>query len=446
MNIWKLVTALLIFNVPLLAQINNTNLIERNELKKLPEGGLSNIDQLDGAYYLDEQENNLSQKMVKFDFELIGTSIEPNACNSNNPYRVLQYVQRGDDTIPSGIPLEFLFIFSEDTLRQEVVNNFQIFPGVSLIDINRIEIPQSLDYKNEIEVKINFIGDLNDTNDYAETIYFTAETMSNGDIETYESWPEDRGKYILIDDDGSSEISTITIENDNWLAFVPDREEYEGYTGDDIDWLFDSNSIRRIGQEICFSTSNMDDPVLRFEYIPFYSEEIVELPFGQTNLFKIFIEINGDITTSEVFHSYEEGVEHFFEYDLPKSSGSLDLFNVLLFGNLNDFENSNYENGDFSFFNNFRIEERVVSSSSNQKISDFVNVHPNPSYTEVKFEFSKESSYNLTIFSSDGKIIHQKSSQSDHYTFQKNDLLGIYFYVLTLNDKVTKSGKLVFVE
>lgn len=367
---------------------------------------------------------------LKVDLEMIEVGFEPAACQGNNPKRVLTFVQKGIEIIPQGTSLEFRYVINNDTFKQTLITLFDISPNVSIIDIDNVEIPTILSFKDNVEVELIFAEDENLGNNKAETTYYSSSTMIENDIETYDSWPMDRGEFVLIDDDGKPSFSVESVNNDKWLSFETSNSTYSGYTGEDIDVLYNTNFSNRIGQEICFETSDMEDPVLRFDYIPYYSESIQELPSGRSNLFKFFLELNGNITTSSVFHSYSEGEIHNIEFDLPKDNGNLTLRNVLL------------EDGDYSLFNNFRIEERFTSSVDEFDSDRFV-VYPNPSWGEVVFKTENLNKYRLEVYNSAGVLTHSKEISDSDYRIPSIGVSGIYFYTIFVENKVIDRGKLV---
>ncbi|MDD2345266.1 MAG: T9SS type A sorting domain-containing protein, partial [Bacteroidales bacterium] len=78
-----------------------------------------------------------------------------------------------------------------------------------------------------------------------------------------------------------------------------------------------------------------------------------------------------------------------------------------------------------------------IDAAINETNQDFnLNVYPNPAKTLLNIRFEKFSSYNLTLFSIDGRIVMNEKSNSEHHVLNIASLdKGIYLLKVSDNNR-----------
>ncbi len=74
-----------------------------------------------------------------------------------------------------------------------------------------------------------------------------------------------------------------------------------------------------------------------------------------------------------------------------------------------------------------------------------VSIYPNPATTQVIFNLNNINNASITIYNSNGQLISTLNDMSNQYVLNKESLSnGLYFYTITSNQQIIKSGKFIF--
>lgn len=252
-------------------------------------------------------------------------------------------------------------------------------------------------------------------------------------------------EFLIMKNEGfNAGWQGVEIDNDPHLAIYNFNQDFEINECFNTQQLFEENIFNSINQQACYNTEGMLEPVLKFEYTPYYSS-IVAIDYGKTNMVQLVLEPEtGPNQAYEIISSLEEGQEYEIELPLPIGAGTLNLYNMVLTGIQSQFENGEYQNGDYSFFNNLRIEEKTLVSTNDQSNSIDVLVYPNPSNAQVHFVFSGNKPQNIFIYNQTGQLLERLEVEKASLTWgNKNQLEGLFVYKVEYEDGKESQGKIV---
>ena len=79
----------------------------------------------------------------------------------------------------------------------------------------------------------------------------------------------------------------------------------------------------------------------------------------------------------------------------------------------------------------------ACTNSSIEIIENMLDVYPNPASTHVTFEVEKPSI--ITVYSSDGKLVLEKTINRKYIMDVQNLATGLYFYQISNKDEIKSS-------
>jgi len=197
---------------------------------------------------------------------------------------------------------------------------------------------------------------------------------------------------------------------------------------------------------ICFSTNGMSDPVLRYEYTPYYSGTVdgVDPAFTSMSQVSIYDENTFEVEMLDVDLGLAEGEETTLSYDLPIGNGDIVLSVICMHGDEAAGLAGDFSNGDYQIFDNIRIEERGMVAVEDDYLNEQIKIYPNPSDGIVFFESERQETFTTRIYTVDGRQIYTQNNIQDRLRWDNNHRIsGLLFYEIEFEDGKTSRGKFI---
>lgn len=379
------------------------------------------------------------------DLLLDRVELTSSVCNPGIYTLIYYFELESCEPIPVGEVLELTFNFDGEEYVVERFVQTPIRPSITYINITTVSFPFTLEKYNDFTVDLFHESDDNLDNNSVSSFLLTYDLMGNNDIEDYEDFSDINSDYIYLDPGFSHEFQVDDVNGDNWLAIGSNSSFFTPSPCPDPEDIFDLYYFYGTNQSLCYNTNDMIEPVLRFEMINYYSGQVEGLDEGFSSMTKIqYDEGFAELSEYPIIHSIPEGEITPMEFDLPIGSGTLYMTSLCMLGNAGDFFSENYQNIDAVLYNNVRIEEKTMVSTEDQLELAQFSVYPNPSQGTVYFEPSVDGSYDLEIYSIDGKQLLAKQQINDRYTWHNTDQMsGLYIYKIKRADGALEQGKIV---
>lgn len=379
------------------------------------------------------------------DLVLDRVELTSNVCSPGVYFLVYYFELESCEPIPVGETLYLTFDFDGQEFVVERYVSTPIRPSITYINITSVSFPFTLEKYNEFTVDLFHESDIVLTNNSLSSVLLTYDLMGNNDIEDYEDFSDTSSDYIYLDQGFTHEFQVDDLAGDNWLAIGSTSSFFNPTPCPDPEDIFDLYYFYGTDQSVCYNTLDMSEPVLRFEMINYYSGLVEGLDEGFSSMTKIrYDEGLQELSEFPIIHSIPEGEETAMEFDLPIGSGELFITSLCMLGDGNNFFAGNYENMDAVLYNNLRIEEKTPSSNDDKQLLASFSVYPNPSQGAVHFEPSLDSSYDIEIFSIDGKQLVNQQGLMGNFKWQNNDQTsGLFIYKIEHADGSFEQGKIV---
>ncbi len=369
-----------------------------------------------------------------------------NVCNSDFFSLQYRFENEGCEIIPVGTPYELIINVDGNEQIETRTLNADARPSVGQIFLTNLNLDVPLDFVNNYTVELRFDDDPNLSNNTQSGVFQTFEIMEEDNVERFTNYESDLSKWVFVNDafflfSGSVEyLSNQKLIVGSAQSFFEFNQPQKCETPEDF--FLSQSFITKTNLDICYSTADMEDPVLRFEYIPFYSEQVEGLTPEFTSLHQVYLPSTDEILPMQT--GFPEGVEQTLTYDLPMGSGELNISVLCNYGNEFDIVNGDFSNGDYQLFDNIRIEERGTTSTKDESIAQDITVYPNPAHAEINFEDAKQRPYNLSVYSIDGRKVHTQAVSNGRYRWNPDQTLnGLFMYKMEFEDGRFTNGKFV---
>ncbi len=378
------------------------------------------------------------------DLFLDRVQLTSSVCNPGVYTLVYYFELESCDPIPAGEVLELTFDFDGEEYVVERFVNTPIRPSITYINITSVSFPFPLEKYNDFTVDLYHESDDDLTNNTLSSFLLTYDLMGNNDIEDYEDFSDTSSDYIYFDPGFSHEYQLDELSGDRWLAIGSNNSFFTPSPCPDPEDIFDLYYFYGTDQSLCYNTIDMEEPVLRFEMINYYSGLVEGLEEGFSSMTKIrYDEGLPELSEYPIIHSIPEGEMMEMEFDLPIGNGTLYMTSLCMLGNASDFFAGEYENIDAVLYNNVRIEEKTFVSNDDKISHESIQVYPNPSHGTVYFESTMDAPYDLNIYTIDGKRMLSKQQIQGDFTWQNSADSGLYLYDIKHKDGTIEQGKIV---
>jgi len=193
----------------------------------------------------------------------------------------------------------------------------------------------------------------------------------------------------------------------------------------------------------CADATGMDRPFFSFDLTQLrnseFSQEI------ENDYYQCIVRVVTDSTSYDYIYGLEEGVSHYFEYELPQDYiGKIEIQAITLTGYEFAFENEEYEGlfdaaliDNIHFFDKTEEEEKF-------KDSDFI-VFPNPAsdYLTVQSK-ERDRSYDIHIYDQLGRRIKEVENQQFESEVDLSSLASAVYFLTIIEDGLeVKQQKIV---
>lgn len=377
------------------------------------------------------------------DLELSRVELTPIGCDGDTYTLVYYFSMESCAVLPEGERIDLVFTFPNGT-RTVVREGSAIRPSVTYINIQTVNFDFPLDELNDYTVEMVHPDDENTSNNSLDQSLKTFETMMNNDIETFEDYTDQTSQFLYVDD-GFISFHQLTNETDQKLIIGADNTFINATPCPDPEDVYDNVFFYGSLINTCFSTLDMVEPVLRFELTPYYSQMVEGFTEDFTSMVKVaYFDDFGSFMEFPIIAALPEGEEEAIEFDLPISTGEIDIRALCMLGDQNEVNQGNFNNGDYLIFNNIRIEEKIPSSVQDQLRNDDFLAYPNPASDVVNFSSKDGAEFDISVFTLDGKTVFQKANLLAKYNWQvPESMQGLYIYQANYTDGTSAIGKLV---
>jgi len=381
-----------------------------------------------------------------FDVELTRFDLSNNVCNSELFSLQYRFENESCEVIDSGTVYELILNVNGNQQIETRTLTRDVRPSVGQIFITSFYFDVPLQFINDYTVELAFPNDPDLSNNTLNGSFRTFEILKEGNVENYSDYNQNESKWVYTNNPYYS--FAVGFEHQSSERLVV------GGTSQHSDWneptkctkaedfFYSVPFVYRSSLDICYDTENMDDPVLRFDYIPYYSSEVAGLSPEFTALHEVSISSLQESLPLQ--YGFPEGVEQSLTYTVPQGSGEINISILSMYGNEFEVLNGDFSNGDYQFFDNIRIEERGTVSTEEEDINREISVFPNPASEEIHFVDTKNREFNLRVFSIDGrKVLTTNAINSEFVWHVDQSLSGLYLYEMQFENGQTAQGKFI---
>jgi Zn-dependent metalloprotease len=381
------------------------------------------------------------------DLELERAEYTTEVCEETQHRLALYYSISGCDVIEAGQTIELIQSINGVEQSNDIAVNFPISPSVTYILVRSLSLTMPLEQQNILRTELRFPEDLETSNNFIDQDYNVYEVMEEGAMENFGVFEVDASRYLSINDLSRTKHEVVNYNGNRKLAVSINQPSTNVRNCPDPEDIFSDYFFKN---EIsgCFDVTGINDPVLRFDVIPYYSNQVEGLTIDRTAMFKVFLQAASnssiEIEAFPVEIDLEEGVEHAMEYDIPEDTGSFVISSACMIGNDFAVESGLYDEIDAFIYDNIRIESRSTTSAEDLIDAEALQVYPNPASDVINFNYKSEGTYNLSIYTIDGRIVDYVTERSNTYSWNVPvDFSGLIMY--KIEDSAGKSavGKIV---
>lgn len=381
-----------------------------------------------------------------FDVEFTRFELTSNVCDSDFYFLQYRFENEGCETIPEGTQYQLIINVNGNEQIETRTLNADSRPSVGQIVLTSFDFDVPLDNKNDYTVELVFSDDPNLSNNTLSGVFNTYEVMEEGNIEGYSNYNTNGSQWVFTDEAFYSFTQSMFHASSERLIVGSDEQFFEFNEPQKCitaeDFMLSASFINKTRLNICYDTKNMQDPVLRFEYIPYYSGEVPGLIPEFTSLHEIsFPDYNEQLP---IQYGFSEGDQRTLTYDIPIGNEELTITVLCLFGNEFEASNGNLSNGDYQLFDNIRIEERGTVATEDELLQADISVFPNPANGQINFVDAKDREFNLKVFGIDGKQVYSQKASKGNFTWDiEQSLNGLFIYEMQFQDGRTANGKFI---
>jgi len=379
------------------------------------------------------------------DLELERAEYTKGVCESAFHRVALYYSIRSCEVIEAGQTIELVQTIDGVEQITNIEVSSPISPSVTyiLIRSNTFTIP--LEQQNNVKTELRFPDDLETSNNFVDRAYDLYEVMEEGAGENFVNYELDNSRYLSVINISRTSHEVVNYNGNRKLAVSIDQPSFNARNCPDPEDTF-SDFFFKNTISGCYNTSNIEDPVLRFDVIPYYSNQVEGLAEDRTAMFKVeLFDLNSNVIESfPVVVGLEEGVEHAIEYDLPEDVGSFAIRSACMIGNNFAVESELYDEIDAFIYDNIRIQSRSTSSAQHLIDPRLLKIFPNPSSDIINFDYESAEKYNLTIYTVDGRIINNVRELENLYSWNvPSSFSGLLMYKIEDSNGNIAVGKLI---
>ncbi len=377
------------------------------------------------------------------DLELVSADLNYNICNPEFADFFLFLRNTGCKSVISGsydVALEI-----NGTVYPESIFFFDdILPGANEISFLFPNLPSLVNTVNEYSLTIDIPDDSNSVNNSATGTFTSHKTMGQN-VEEFTNYQDQNSEWIQVVPNFRNFVSTLDVDGDQKLIIGGSSNFNFFRPCPEAEDLF-ADSGAETEMNICFDTEGMTNPVLRYEYTPYYSGGVDDVPeeFGSMTQLSVSDDFSADPVLYDPILGLPEGEESTIMFDLPVTTGELTIAVISMQGNQNDALSGNLNEGDYQIFDNIRIEEKGMVAVEEEILHAGMHVYPNPSNGRVNFTHEAQDAFTLKIFTLDGKEILNQDNIRSNYTWTPSEpFSGILFYQVKFEGGETTRGKLI---
>jgi len=401
----------------------------------------------EGANYseLDYDFINLNDG-APFDIELTRFDLTNNVCSSNFFSLQYRFENQGCDIIPAGTQYEITITVDGNAQKETYFLNSDARPSVGFIFITSFNFTIPTGFNNDYTVELSFTEDPNLDNNSLDGSFQTFEIMRENQVERFTNYSTDFSKWVYSEDFFFIFSRALFFQSSERLFLGSTNSYFElnepAKCVKPEDFFVSTSFANKNRLNICYDTEDMQDPVLRFKYIPFYSSVVPGLTPEFTAMHQVYASNSFEPLPLQI--GFPEGVEQLLTYDLPPGSGELVIETLCMYGDEFAVNNGDLSTGDYQLFDNIRIEERGTVSTKEDLFAQDISVYPNPASEQIQFIDDKKRDFKLTVFSVDGKQIHtQQVSNGRHIWAIDKTQKGLFIYNMQFQNGETTSGKFI---
>lgn len=369
------------------------------------------------------------QTNLGFDLILSEIEIEPVVCVPGL-YSGRVFVDiSGCESLPANTPMSLKFTDENGNQFVKDFENFsEIVPNRSRSDFISFEIEWPLERTMPYTAELILAEDPFLSNNLVTGVFQSFEVMREDVVETFDDYSLFDSEYIFVDPGFFSFVEPVNYQNENYMAIGSLRaSDFALACENPQDVYYNYSDTFKSFIEICFDASTMEEPVLRFDVIPFYSNKVDGLQADITNMIQVLMPGDDDELV-EAFTGMPAGELTSFEVPVTSVDGTIRIAVVNRVGSETDFIAGLYGESDLTFFDNIRIEDRL-STSIDEVISDEqVQVFPNPALDLVNFKFDTEMDQ-ISISTIDGRRIDNQSINGLNFGWNvPPNVKGLFFF------------------
>jgi len=353
----------------------------------------------------------------------------------------------GCTEIPEGdYPLTIIAAGSEYVFDITLPFNLRSGSFATIFDL--IVVPDEIENGTELMARFNIPNDTDAANNDTEVQYLFLETVTEGYIETFNTFDIMNNTEIFIDPDFRADAQIENVNGDPMLIISGTNSEPFNLENCEDQELFFRENFQVTDIEMCVNTIGIEDATFSFDLIQHrWDEELFNVDPSYSVMVQVSIDDNYDVTYP-IISGQSEGERLRHDFILPPDFSDAILIEVMtLRGNGATITNGNFENGDFALIDNIQITSGTVSTQQIENESA-VQVFPNPSSSVFNFAQEIDGAYDLMIYDGLGRLIHQQNtSNKRNIVWDVSQVVGgIYFYDIHFENGLRQNGKLVVSE